>query len=116
MKLVHNLVFALTIGIFAVLGVMAGLLRQHEAKLMEQNDREDLSSTGRALRPAFVKTWLKDGRESALELLEYTDAHTQDVAIRWVPLDASTPLQRGPAPTADLRPVLRGKEVFAVDD
>jgi len=109
MKLVHSLVLALTLGTIIVLGVMAALMRQREASLMEQNDREDLASMARAIRPSLVHTWGTAGKDAALSLLRSTEQTVQDshgLTVDWIPLDGSP----------GLSPLRRGEDVFLVDN
>jgi two-component system, NtrC family, sensor kinase len=88
-KLARKLLTGIAVGTMSMV-VLNGYLRvRREIELIETSTRENLSAMGRALRPAFVRAWRAEGRESALALLDYADQRLRRVEVRWVRLDAA---------------------------
>lgn len=117
MRLAAKIAFLLIAGLTALLWVY-GLNRVEEVRDRRESDiRQDERAVGRLFRPGFERAWRKEGKFSALYLLEYMKEtlSDQELAIkfdlRYVSLSES---QEGHAPAVDraeLGPVTRGEEL-----
>ena len=102
MRLTTKMTLALAAAILLVLGVNALVRVQREAALFESDTRHDDLLLGRALAGAVARTWVSGERGQAVDLIADANAREDEVAIRWVWLDAAEG-----APDAPMVPVRR---------
>ncbi|MBI5493794.1 MAG: HAMP domain-containing protein [Deltaproteobacteria bacterium] len=117
MKLARKLTLTLLLGIWGVLGVHAFFEVAREETALEEDVIDDLRIIGRALKPALVRLWQREGQVLAMQVLEYDEEMHRRVRIRWVSLSAPEgdphhPLLR----PRYLRRVARGEEVSWLSD
>ena len=86
MKLAFKLIFALVLGVVALLVVEAYSSVAREDEQFEQDMARELDVVGRALAVLLQDAWERQGRDHALALLERVDREQADMAIRWVSL------------------------------
>lgn len=84
MRLTLKFIVALTLAIFVVLGVNAVVRIDREAKLFEDDIRQDSSLLGTTLAGAIERIWTTVGEDEALDLVEDADAKQNHIAMRWV--------------------------------
>ncbi len=71
MKLAAKLIIVTVLAVLAVLAVRGYQNARRQMALVEADARESAWLVGRALRPALVEVWRREGRERALEVLSY---------------------------------------------
>jgi signal transduction histidine kinase len=115
MKLARKLVVAFILVVCAVFAAYSAFRVDREIRLFETDMQRDAKLLGRALGAAVVQVWKADGEESALRLVEFADAQSKEVTIRWVWLDGGPPAHAPRLPLADLVRVAEGHEVVHMD-
>jgi len=83
---------------------------RQQVERYESDVLADHTSMGRALRPALVELWEKDGEERALALVETSDRRSGTVDVHWVWLRGGGASHRPRVDPQALEPVLAGRE------
>ena len=115
MKLARKLVVAFLLVVFGVFAVYAAIRVDREISLFETDMQRDAKLLGRALSAAMVEVWKADGEASALRIVEFADAQSKEVQIRWVWLDGAPVGDPAKLSPDDLAQVRAGHEVVHKD-
>ena len=82
MKLAAKLIAVTILAILAVFAVRGYQNARRQMAVAESDARENAWLVGRALRPALVDVWRRDGEQRALEVLSYARERVR-LASRW---------------------------------
>jgi len=118
MKLAAKLIAVTILAVLAVFAVRGYQNARRQMALAESDARENAWLVGRALRPAIVDVWRREGEQRALEVLSYARERVR-LASRWDLRFIPTSSQGRPgseplAPHAQMAGVWQGDEITLV--
>jgi len=118
MKLAAKLIAVTTLAILAIFAFRGYQNAVSQMALAEADARENAWLVGRALRPAVVDVWQRDGVQRAREVLSYARARVRLASqwdIRFVPVSVQDQTDAQPLVARDrLAPVWQGQELTLV--
>jgi len=87
MKLARKLIFALVVGIFAVMACNAYLRLRSQVLFFQADSERDLRAAARALASGIEAVWRQDGEQRAQDFVKEVNLLREEIDLRWVWLD-----------------------------
>lgn len=117
MRLARKLIFALVVGIFAVMAFNAYSRLRSEVVLFEADAVRDLRAMARAVSAGTETIWRRIGQERARQFVRDVNLARDDIEVRWVWLDELAAGEKPPQVSPRRRARLaEGRELTFVDD
>ena len=117
MKLARKLIFALVVGIFAVMGCNAYLRLRSQVKFFQLDSEHDLRAAARALASGIEAVWRQDGEDHAQRFVKEVNLLREEIDLRWVWIDDLGVTEFPPGLSAKRIAALKsGKEAIFVRD
>ena len=85
MKLALRFLILTLAGVFAVHAVYAAYTFHRELRSFDEDTWRDHETLARALAPAFLRAWQRDGQREALRVLSKINARETHLRVEWLP-------------------------------